>query len=87
MAKKYDVCYGENYTAGGEEKVRWKNVGAVIETKNGFALLLDRTFNPAGCKDDGRSSVMLNLFSPRPKDQTRQSGNHSQADIDDDIPF
>lgn len=84
---KYDVCYGEDYTtASGEQKTRWKNVGAVIQTQKGHVLLLDRTFNPAGCKDpEGRGNVLLNLFAPN-RDQERQQPE-PQGVPDDDIPF
>ena len=89
MTKKYDVVYGESYKdRNGEEKVRWKNVGAVIQTQKGHALLLDRTFNPAGCADpDGRGTVLLNLFEPKPRDE-RQSAPPSRQGFDDsDVPF
>lgn len=78
------------------------NVGAVIQTDNGHCLLLDRTFNPAGMPDpEGRGTVMVSLFEPKPRDQQPQQGapppqqsapqQASQPsvgnDLDDDIPF
>ena len=67
MAKKFDavVCTGRYTDANGQEKARWQNVGAVIETKNGMALLLERWFNPAGVVDDkGGENVLINLMPP-----------------------
>jgi hypothetical protein len=69
MSKKlYDciVCTGRYTDANGQEKARWQNVGAVIETKNGLALLLERWFNPAGVVDDkGGDNVLINLMPPK----------------------
>ena len=67
MAKKFDavVCTGRYTDVNGQEKARWQNVGAVIETKNGMALLLERWFNPAGVVDDkGGENVLINLMPP-----------------------
>lgn len=79
--KKYDVCarvgeYSDPQT--GETKARWLNVGAVIQTQNGFCLLLDRTFNPAGLPDpDGRGNVILSLFDANRDQGSRQAPQSS----------
>jgi len=43
----------------------WKPVGFLLPRKGKVILLLDKSFNPAGCyvEDNRRSSVILNLFS------------------------
>ena len=66
MAKQYDVVATTGtYVKDGQTKYLTKNVGEIIETKNGLALKMDATFNPAGCKitDDGK--IWLKLFEPR----------------------
>ncbi len=63
-------------TANGEEKVVWKNVGSVLETKKGGqVILLDRTFNPAGVPvEEGRDQIMIYMFdAPVPRTNTRQA--------------
>lgn len=90
MGKKYDVVakVGE-YQKGGETKPRWKNVGAVVTTENGFALLLDKTFNPAGLAEPDRESVLLSLFEPKAEGQDMQTGQNAKSfdDLDQEIPF
>ena len=93
MSKKYDVVakVGEYQDRSGETKPRWQNVGAVVTTEKGFALLLNKTFNPAGLAQPDRESVMLNLFEPQARDggqaqQPEQSAPPAD-DFDDDIPF
>lgn len=83
MAKKYDVVAKTGtYTQNGEEKARWLTVGAVIETKNGYALLLERWFNPAGLVDDKNGeSVILNLL---PADREPKSAPKFESP---EVPF
>jgi len=100
MAKLYDlaVIVGSYTNKNGEEKKRWKNIGSVIQTKDGGkVILLDRTFNPAGVPvEEGRDSIMVSMFEPKdegngqqrqrpPAAKPQQSGEYS--DISDDIPF
>lgn len=78
--RKFDaVVKTGTYTDGsGNEKARWQNVGAVIETKNGLALLLERWFNPAGVVDDkGGESVLINLM-PADRDKGRAAPTNDQ---------
>lgn len=93
MSKKvYDAVIAHStYTnSSGEEKTKWVNVGAVIQTEKGFVMLLDRTFNPAGMPDpDGRGNVLINLFEPRQNggDEPAPVKPHPSAGTSDDIPF
>ena len=71
--KKYDIAvvvgvYTDN---SGEQKNRYKNVGAVIQGENGPFIVMDKTFNPAGLvRDPDKDSVILSLFEPREKEDT-----------------
>ena len=93
--KKYDVVakVGEYQDRNGETKPRWKNVGAVVTTDKGHALLIDKTFNPAGLAEPDRESVLLSLFEPKERDgqgapqQSAGGGGHGGGGLDDDIPF
>ena len=88
--KKYDVVakVGEYRDRNGETKPRWKNVGAVITTDKGHALLLDKTFNPAGLAEPDRESVLLSLFEPKERDgQGAPQQSAPRDDLDSDIPF
>ena len=83
--KKYDVVatvgeYQDRQT--GETKRRHKNVGAVIQTEHGHALLIDKTFNPAGLAEQGRESVILGLYEPRRGGHQQPSGG-----FEDTPPF
>ena len=90
MGKRYDVVakVGE-YQHNGETKPRWKNVGAIVTTENGHALLLDKTFSPAGLAEPGRESVLLSLFEPkeRGQDPTPSTGGGGMPSGGDDVPF
>ena len=68
MAKKYDLVVktGEYTDQSGATKGRFKNVGVVMEGKDGPYILLDRTFNPAGVPgQDGRESIIVSMYEPR----------------------
>lgn len=81
MAKKYDVVATiGTYQKDGQTKYISRNVGSVIETKNGLAIVMDACFNPAGCSnktEDGK--VFLNLFEPRPEVQQQSAPAQRQA--------
>lgn len=55
----------------GKEKGRYENVGALLEKDDGGKfILLNRTFNPAGCLNpDGRSTVIISMFEPKAKEE------------------
>ena len=90
MSKKFDVVakVGEYQDQSGQTKPRWQNVGAVITTENGHALLLNKTFNPAGLAEPDRESIMLNLFEPQPRQaQAPQQSAPPADDFEDSVPF
>lgn len=82
MAQKYDVVATVGtYEKDGETKYKNRNVGAIIQTKHGFRLKMDASFNPAGCPRDDDGSVWLALFEPMPRDQRQapqQAGQNFQ---------
>jgi hypothetical protein len=75
----------------------WKKIGVKTKTKssNRDVILLDRTFNPAGCPIDEYSltSVPIYFFKQDTKEEKEQKQNKrtmpptNYADFDDDIPF
>lgn len=98
--KKYDLSVKVGtYEKGGETKGKYMNVGAVIEKDDGGTfILLDRTFNPAGCPNpDGKETVLISMFEPKERDgskpaqPTQKAKQEAQSDagahIDDSIPF
>jgi hypothetical protein len=104
MAKLYDLAVktGTFTNRNGEEKGRWKNIGAVIETKDGGkVILMDRTFNPAGVPvEEGRDQIMFSMFVPKDDQDQQGQGQQQQQqaprpqqrqqsadDLTDDIPF
>lgn len=101
MAKLYDlaVAVGSYTNKSGEEKKRWKNIGSVVQTKDGGkVILIDRTFNPAGVPvEDGRDQIMISMFKPQeqqggdskpaPAKPQQSGGSGSFDDFEDDIPF
>lgn len=94
MAKLYDLAVktGTYTDKSGAEKARWKNIGSVLETKDGGkVILIDRTFNPAGVPvEDGRDQIMVSLFEPSDngakQQQSSKPASRKQADSDE-IPF
>jgi hypothetical protein len=102
MPKLYDlaVAVGSYTNKAGEEKKRWKNIGSVVQTKDGGkVILIDRTFNPAGVDvEPGRDQIMISMFEPKDENgqqqgQQRQAPRQQQQggggfnDMTDDIPF
>jgi hypothetical protein len=83
MAKKFDVVVGQSYTRNGEEKTKWLNIGAVIETERGLSLKLETV--PLGW--DGWAK----LFEPKPREEQPKPANavpqDTGAPFNDDIPF
>lgn len=57
----------------GNEKARYKTIGALMQGDRGPYVVLDRTFNPAGVPvEDGRDQIIVSCFEPKPRD-TQQS--------------
>lgn len=79
MKKVYDLAVkvGSYTNKDGQEKGRYQNVGAVMESDKGRFILLEKTFNPAGIQD-GKGSVLIHMFEP--KQATTNNNN-------DDFPF
>ena len=76
---KYDVVATiGTYEKEGQTKYLTRNVGRVIETKNGLRLKMDASFNPAGCKQDDDGSIWLALFEPK----SDKPSAHMQAKAD-----
>jgi single-strand DNA-binding protein len=71
MAKLHDVSatLGTYTDKDGNTKYISRNVGSIIETKNGPMLLLDASFNPAGCERGEDGKVWLKLFEPKSEPQ------------------
>ena len=70
MAKLFDLVVktGSYTNSQGEEKGRFKNVGACMEGQNGgMFLLLDRTFNPAGVGEG--EACLISMFEPKQRGQ------------------
>ena len=82
MAKKYDLAVkiGSYTDRNGDEKNRYKNIGAVMTGNDGNEfMLLDRTFNPAGVPvEAGRDNIIVSMFTPRDNNQTE----HTEAKQD-----
>ncbi len=72
------VKVGSYTNQQGETKGRFENVGVVMEGNDGSQfLLLKTTFNPAGCKVEGKDSIIINFYEPKGNEQ--QASTHDQA--------
>ena len=80
MSKKYDVVYAQRYTQNGEEKTKWINCGAILQTAKGFRMKLDSI--PLNC--DG----WFALFEPKESDGKPAAKAAPADDFEDGrIPF
>jgi hypothetical protein len=88
------VKVGE-YNKGGKTVGKYVTVGKVLTDANGKDMvLLDRTFNPAGCPNDGREGIILNFWDAEEK-QEQTPHNEAKANAyqtsslldEDSIPF
>lgn len=64
----------------GEDKARWKNVGALMKNDDDGSLfiMLERTFNPAGVPgQDDRQSILMSCFVPQDRDGNQQRQQQS----------
>ncbi len=70
--KELKVKHG-TYQKDGETKNNYKTIGSLMEDEDGKKfILLDPIVNLAAFKrDEGRDSVMVSLFDPKPKEQTQ----------------
>jgi len=79
MAKLYDLVIktGSYKNNQGEEKSKYKNVGACMEGQNGgMFLLLDRTFNPAGIGDG--EACIISMYEPTQRDPQQPAPARNQ---------
>lgn len=90
-----DVVAGIPLSGG---KKRWMKVGVILKfEKNddargpGFAVMIDKTLNPAGVPAmNNEASVMLSTFWPKEPEARPPTGERlarGAGDLDDDIPF
>lgn len=89
--KNIRVKTGE-YTKGGKTVGKYLTVGKVLAGDDGREMiLLDRTFNPAGCPNDGRDSIILNFWDVEERAETAEHKPATSAPaselLDDEIPF
>lgn len=78
------------YQKGGETKNRYMNVGAVLEGADGKQfLLLDRTFNPAGCPNpENKQTVLISMFDVKGSDTHAEEAKSAAPTVpEDEIPF
>ena len=92
MAKVYDVVATTGkYEKDGQTKYRTQNVGAVIQTKEGYLKL--KLTAPVVVNDEGQVVNWFSLFEPRPQQSQQQAASASQdtplqPDFEDSqIPF
>ena len=85
MSKRYDVVAvtGKYTDKNGQEKSRYLNIGAVLQTKNGFALKLEAV--PTGW--DGWAYLNEPKTDEKPAPKPRPTQGHGFEDMDDDIPL
>lgn len=63
------VKVGTYRDASGQEKARYKTIGALFQGDRGPYLVIDRTFSPAGVPvEDGRDQIIVSCFEPRARD-------------------
>lgn len=80
------VKMGE-YQSGGETKARWRNVGSVIQTDKGAAVLLNRDFNPAGVPgNEDRDSILISVMKAD-RDNAPPQATPDDGIGDSEIPF
>ena len=83
------------FTSNGQEKSRWKNVGALYQKDDGSMFLrLDAFFNFSALpRNDNSDSVIIGLFEPKKRDDNNNSNSNSDSfgyssgNNDSDIPF
>ena len=97
MKKVYDlsVKVSSYVDREGTTKNKYENVGSILEKEDGGQfIILNRTFNPAGCPNpENKSSVIISMFEPRetnskPEQTKRPEPNDNDNPFaDDDIQF
>jgi len=93
--KNLCVASGKYTGNDGQEHTNWLTIGAILQKEDGGKfMLLERTFNPAGCPNpENRSTLIVSMFDVKPKDgeqaqsQSQESSSGMPDFKDDDIPF
>ena len=95
--KVYDIVatVGEYTDREGNQKKQYLNVGVVLKGDNGPYIMLNKTFNPAGLAEPGRTGILLGLFEPREREGQKpaqaapapQAAPPAAQGFDDDVPF
>ncbi len=92
--KLYDMCVGtRKYTAGGQEKTAYENIGVILMSEKNPYIMLKAHFNPAAiARKEGSESIVVSLFRPKEKDNsddfTSMDFTSSTDSFNpDDIPF
>ncbi len=89
MKKLKDLAVSTgSYTKDGQEKKRWRTVGALMDDdKGGQFIFIDRAFNPAGVPfKDGNESILVSMFDPKGQAESTQAPVQ-QAEPTEDVPF
>lgn len=100
MKKLYDISVKSGtYVLNGEQKNKYVNIGAMMETDKGPFLFLNAHANLAAFpRREGSESVIASLFEPRDRDAAPSAPRSSSATpsrapasagepFNDDIPF
>lgn len=94
--KDLAVKTGSYTDRSGETKVRYENVGSILQMDDGSKMmLLKRSFNPAGVPfREGSDQIVISLFDPKEKDggapgpqAAPAAASPAKVDFDADIPF
>lgn len=90
MGKKYDVvAVTGSYQKEGQEKLKYKNIGVVIETEKGLRLKLE---TPVVLDDEGKVVQWFGLYEPKDNQSSQQAQQQSATannmdNFDDDLTF
>jgi len=78
-----------SYTKDGQEKGKWRNIGALMQDdKGGQFIFIDRAFNPAGIPfKEGSESIMVSMFDPKSGGQQQEPAPVARVEDTSDIPF
>lgn len=93
MKKVYDLAVKTgSYEKGGETKNRYEQIGSIMEGDSGQFMILKKSFNPAGISQgDGKDSIIVSMFAPKPADANSNSNkisdNFENPFASDSIPF
>lgn len=89
MRKLKDLAVSTgSYTKDGQEKKRWRTIGALMDDgKGGQFIFIDRAFNPAGVPaKDGSESILVSMFDPKGQAESAPAPAPQAAPVED-IPY